>query len=116
MVEKITQEYLDLLFAEAELRWHAITPDNKRIEWHPDGYLGGDPMLTTLVESIIVDEPHKLKLNYSQRLPADLKNPYSVRLALQVVYQFSGFEEIQYFGNVPNLDDLTAKIPKGAVE
>jgi hypothetical protein len=116
MIDKKIQDRVDLLFANEKLQWHAITPDNKLFKWHPDGFFEGDPMLTTLVESIIEDEPHKLKLNYSQTLPADRGNPHSVRLALQVVYQFSGFEKIQYFGNVPNLDDVTTKIPKGAVE
>lgn len=116
MIDKKVQERVDSLFANAKLEWQAITPDNKRLEWNPSGILLGDPMLATLVESIIEDEPDKLKLNHSQTLPADLKNPYSVRLALQVIYQFNGFENIRYFGNVPNLDDVTTKIPKDAIE
>jgi len=115
MINKKLQAELDSAEEHARLSWHANTPDGKVFRWYPGGdYVGGDPFVATQVESIILDQPWRLKLGFYQSLPADVANPYSARLALQILYD--GMGEIEYFGNVPNLEDLTDKLPDGAVE
>jgi hypothetical protein len=115
MINKKLQAQVDLAHANAKLKWHAKTPDGKIFEWYPAGdYVGGDPFVATQVESIILHQPWRLKLGFYQSLPADVTNPYSVRLALQILYD--GMGDIEYFGNVPNFDDVIDKLPPGAVE
>ena len=115
MINKKLQAQVDLASKNAKLAWHANTPDGKVFRWYPAGdYVGGDGLVATQVESIILYQPWRLKLSFNQSLPADVSNPYSVRLALEILYDGQG--EIEYFGNVPNLEDLIDKLPDGAVE
>ena len=87
MINKKLQAQVDLAHANAKLSWHAKTPDGKIFEWYPAGdYVGGDPFVATQVEGIILHQPWRLKLGFYQSLPADVTNPYSVRLALQILY------------------------------
>jgi len=102
------------LVAITKQMWHAETPDGKEIYWIPNGNacLGGDVEIVTKIESLVENTP--LNLSYNQKLPATTSNPYSVKLALEMLY--NGKEAIKYSGNVPDLKDVKVKISPTATE
>lgn len=115
MVNKDRQAEVDMLLARQKLKWSAMTPDGKSLQWYPSGvYVTGDGLLCTEVENLIKLQPERLKLSQFQNLPSDLSNPYSVKLALEILY--NGKEAIKYFGNVPDFKDVIVQIPESAVE
>jgi len=105
---------VDLLMDIQKKEWKAELPDGKEIIWYP--YLeclhSDDFRLIAKIQTIIETVP--LKLNYYQVLPATSTNPYSVRMALEVLY--SGQGKIKYSGNVPDFNDVIKKIPPTAIE
>ena len=115
MAFKYNQAEVDMIMAEQKLRWSAMTPDGKSIDWYPSGvYITGDGYLCTDVENLIEFQPEKLKLSHFQKLPNTVSNPYTVKLALEILY--NGKEAIKYFGNVPDFKDVIVEIPESAVE
>jgi len=115
MVNKARQAEVDMLLARQKDKWSAMTPDGKRIEWYPSGvYITGDGVLCTQISNLIEFQPERLKLSQFQNLPNTLSNPYSVKLALEILY--NGKEAIKYFGNVPDFKDVIVGIPESAVE
>jgi hypothetical protein len=112
---KFNQAEVDMIRARQKLKWSAMTPDGKTLEWYPSGvYITGDPGLSTEIENLIEFQPERLKLSYFQKLPNTVSNPYTVKLALEILY--NGKEAIKYFGNVPDFKDVIVEIPESAVE
>ena len=110
-----TQAEVDMIMAQQKLSWSAMTPDGKSLDWYPSGvYITGDGMLCTDIENLIEFQPERLKLSHFQKLPNTVSNPYTVKLALEILYYGKG--AIEYFGNVPDFQDVIVKIPKSAVE
>jgi hypothetical protein len=115
MVNKEKQAEVDMLSARQKLKWSAMTPDGKTLEWYPSGvYITGDGFLCTEIENLIEFQPEKLKLSHFQKLPNKISNPYTVKLALEILY--NGKEAIKYFGDVPDFKDVIVEIPESAVE
>jgi hypothetical protein len=115
MIDKKMQAEVDMLLAKQKLKWSATTPDGKKLDWYPTGVcITGDAMLCSEVESLIELKPQLLKLSQFQTLPSDVSNPYSVKLALEILYNGKG--AIKYFGNEPDFSDVIVEIPESAVE
>lgn len=115
MAYKYNQAEVDMIMARQKLRWSAMTPDGLSLDWYPSGvYITGDSLLCTQVENLIEFQPERLKLSYFQKLPNKISNPYTVKLALEILY--NGKEAIKYFGDVPDFKDVIVEIPESAVE
>jgi hypothetical protein len=115
MVDPRKQAEVEKLLANAKLRWSAVTPDGKEIDWYPAGaYVVGDPDLSAQISTMLESDYTKLRLSHNQYLPNDISNPHSVRLALEIIYNGKG--EIKYTGNVPNFEDVAIKISPTAIE
>jgi len=112
---KFNQAEVDMIMARQKLKWSALTPDGKSVDWYPSGvYITGDGYLCTDIENLIEFQPERLKLSHFQKLPNTVSNPYTVKLALEILYYGKG--AIEYSGNVPDFKDVIVKIPDSAVE
>lgn len=108
---KVTPKDVEKWVESKKTRWEAVTPDGKKFQW-TENYLAGDSEVVAKVKSTIKLVP--LHLSHFFVLPADTKNPYSVKCALEMVYMNQG--EIKYSGNEPNFDDVLPKLGKNDIE
>ncbi len=107
----ITQADVDRLKARRESQWNAETPDGKSVYWNNIGLFGDNDVVAKVLSRVEMGE---LNLSHFMVLPSNSKNPYSVKLALELVYLGKG--EIKYSGNVPNFEDILPKLNENGVE
>jgi hypothetical protein len=110
-LKSTTQEDIDKWFESKKTKWEAVTPDGKNFVW-TDSYLAGDSEVVAKVKSTVKLQP--LHLSHFFVLPADTKNPYSVKCALEMLYMNKG--EIKYSGNEPNFEDVLPKLGRNDIE
>ena len=76
------RDSIDKVMRERKYSWTAEGPDGRVFEWNTFG-IDGDNSL--VAEVLVTMDVEPLKLGYYKILDSDIKNPYSVRLALEMV-------------------------------